>query len=64
MLKQKILEDKILVIQGLYNQKEFNEALKLSSDFSKNYPNNSYAQNLHGIVSIALNNWKMVKILF
>jgi len=58
MLKQKILEDKILVIQGLYNQKAFNEALKLSLDLSENYPNNSYAQNLHGIVLIALNNWK------
>ena len=64
MLKQKILEDKILVIQGLYNQKEFNEALKLSSDLSENYPNNSYAQNLHGIVSIALNNWKNGKNSF
>ena len=64
MLKQKILEDKILVIQGLYNQKAFNEALKLSLDLSENYPNNSYAQNLHGIVSIALNNWKNGKNSF
>ena len=64
MLKQKVLKDKALVIQGLYNQGEFNEALKLSSDFSKNYPNNSYAQNLHGIVSIALNNWKNGKNSF
>ena len=64
MLKQKILEDKILVIQGLYNQKEFNEALKLSLELSENYPNNSYAQNLHGIVSIALNNWKNGKNSF
>ncbi len=64
MLKQKILEDKILVIQGLYNKKEFNEALKLSLDLSENYPNNSYAQNLHGIVLIALNNWKNGKNYF
>ena len=64
MLKQKVLKDKALVIQGLYNQGEFNEALKLSSDFSKNYPNNSYAQNLHGIISIALNNWKNGKNSF
>ena len=64
MLKQKVLKDKALVIQGLYNQGEFNEALKLSSDFSKNYPNNSYAQNLHGIVSIALHNWKNGKNSF
>ena len=64
MLKQKILEDKILVIQGLYNQKAFNEALKLSLDLSENYPNNSYVQNLHGIVSIALNNWKNGKNSF
>ena len=64
MLKQKILEDKILVIQGLYNKQEFNEALKLSLDLSENYPNNSYAQNLHGIVLIALNNWKNGKNYF
>ena len=64
MLKQKILEDKILVIQRLYNKKEFNEALKLSLDLSENYPNNSYAQNLHGIVLIALNNWKNGKNYF
>ena len=64
MLKQKILEDKILVIQGLYNKQEFNEALKLSLDLSENYPNNSYAQNLHGIVLIALNNWKSGKNSF
>ena len=64
MLKQKILEDKILVIQGLYNQKEFNEALKLSSDLSENYPKNSFVQNLHGVVFIALHNWKNGKNYF
>jgi hypothetical protein len=64
MLKQKLLKDKILIIQGLYNQGEFNEALKLSSDLSKNYPKNSFVQNLHGVVSIALHNWKNGKEYF
>ncbi len=64
MLKQKKLKDKVLVIQGLYYQGEFNEALKMSSDLSKNYPNSSYAQNLHGTISIALNNWKNGKNSF
>ena len=64
MLNQKILKDKILVIQGLYNQEEFNEALKLSLELSENYPKNSYVQNLHGVVSIALHNWKKGKEYF
>ena len=64
MLKQKILEDKILVIQGLYNQKEFNEALKLSSNLSEKYHNKSFLQYLHGVVSIALHNWKNCKNYF
>ena len=64
MLKQKVLKNKILVIKGLYYQGEFNEALKISSDLRKNYPNSSYAQNLHGTISIALNNWENGKNSF
>ena len=64
MLKQNELKDKILVIQGLYNQEEFNEALNLSLELSKKYSKNSYVQNLHGIVSIALNNWQNGKEYF
>ena len=39
MLNQKILKDKILVIQGLYNQEEFNEALKLCQDDDVHHKN-------------------------
>ena len=61
MLKQKQLKEKVLVIQGLYDQGEFNEALKLSADLSENYPNNAFVQNLHGVISIALQSWKIGK---
>ena len=64
MLKQKQLKEKVLVIQGLYDQGEFNEALKLSADLSENYPNNAFVQNLHGVVSIALQSWKIGKNYF
>ena len=64
MLKQKQLKEKVLVIQGLYDQGEFNEALKLSADLSENYPNNAFVQNLHGVISIALQSWKIGKNYF
>ena len=58
------LKDKVFLVKNLYNNSDFNEALKLTSDLAKNYSDNSFVQNLHGVVLIALNNWKIAKDYF
>ena len=64
MSNQADLKDKTFIIQELYNKGDFNEALKLSSDLSKDYSNNSFVQNLHGFILIALHNWEICKDYF
>ena len=58
------LKDKVFLVKNLYNNSDFNQALKLTSDLAKNYSDNSFVQNLHGVVLIALNNWKIAKDYF
>ena len=64
MLNKDTLKDEIFLIQTIYNKGDFNKALELTSDLSYNYPNNSFIQNLHGVILIALHNWKNGKKYF
>ncbi len=64
MLDQDKLKNEIFFIQKIYDKGDFNKALELTSDLSKNYPNNFFIQNLHGVVLIALHNWKIGKKYF
>ena len=56
MSNKEDLKDKVFLVKSLYSNSDFNEALKLTSILTKNYSNNSFILNLHGVVLIALNN--------
>ena len=36
------LKDKVFLVKNLYNNSDFNQALKLTSDLAKNYSDNSF----------------------
>ena len=40
------LKDKVFLVKNLYNNSDFNQALKLTSDLAKNYSDNSFVQKL------------------
>ncbi len=63
-MAEDLLKSKILVVQSLYKKGEFNKAYEISLEISNKYPNNSYVQNLHGVICIALNNWETAKNYF
>ena len=64
MSNKEDLKDKVFLVKSLYSNSDFNEALKLTSILTKNYSNNSFILNLHGVVLIALNNWEIAKNYF
>ena len=64
MSNKEDLRDKVFIVRNLYNNSNFNEALKISSNLANDYSNNSFVQNLNGVVLIALNNWKFAKNYF
>ena len=64
MLNKDTLEDEIFLVQTVYSKGYFNKALELTSNLIKKYPKNYFIQNLHGVVLIALNNWKISKKYF
>ena len=63
-MEEHLLKSKIPVVQSLYKKGEFNKAHEISLEISNKYPNNSYVQNLHGVICIALNNWETAKNYF
>ncbi len=64
MSNEEDLKNKVFHIRNLYENNDFNEALKLTSDLTENYSNNSFVQNFHGVILIALNNWKIARNYF
>ena len=64
MMEEDLLKSKIPVVHSLYKKGEFNKAYQISEEISNKYINNSYVQNLHGVVCIALNNWETAKNYF